>query len=114
MGSPEVGGGECRDCHDVLGFVWLYLDHEAPPTTCAELEAHLLECESCQRAVRFDRRFKDGARLHLGPQEPASSRATATTATPLMCLRRSSCRNRRHSRSCAAHERARVSAETCC
>jgi mycothiol system anti-sigma-R factor len=58
MGSPEVGGGECRDCHDVLGFVWLYLDHEAPPTTCAELEAHLKVCESCQRAVRFDRRFK--------------------------------------------------------
>ena len=46
MGSPEVGGGECRDCNDVLGFVWLYLDHEAPPTTCAELEAHLAECLS--------------------------------------------------------------------
>ncbi len=58
MGSPEVGGGECRDCNDVLGFVWLYLDHEAPPTTCEELEAHLEVCESCQRAVRFDRRFK--------------------------------------------------------
>ena len=44
MGSAEVGGGgECRDCHDVLGFVWLYLDHEAPPTTCEELEAHLPE-----------------------------------------------------------------------
>ena len=59
MGSPEVGGGgECRDCNDVLGFVWLYLDHEAPPTTCEELEAHLAGCDSCQRAVRFDRRFK--------------------------------------------------------
>jgi mycothiol system anti-sigma-R factor len=58
MGSPEVGGGECRDCNDVLGFVWLYLDHEAAPTTCEELEAHLAECQSCQRAVRFDRRFK--------------------------------------------------------
>ena len=52
MGSPEVGG-----CHEVLGVVWLYLDHEAPPTTCAELEAHLAKCQSCQRAVRFDRRF---------------------------------------------------------
>ena len=58
MGSPEVGGGECRDCNDVLGFVWLYLDHEAPPTTCEELEAHLAGCQSCQRAVRFDQRFK--------------------------------------------------------
>ena len=72
MGSPEVGGdaGACRDCHDVLGFVWLYLDHEAPPTTCAELEAHLAECQSCQRAVRFDRRFKQLVRRCADPPEP--------------------------------------------
>ena len=60
MGSPEVGGGECRDCNDVLGFVWLYLDHEAPPTTC----------EHCQRAVRFDRRFKQLVRRCADPPEP--------------------------------------------
>jgi len=72
MGSPEVGGdaGACRDCHDVLGFVWLYLDHEAPPTTCAELEAHLAECQSCQRAVRFDQRFKQLVRRCADPPEP--------------------------------------------
>ena len=72
MGSPEVGGdaGACRDCHDVLGFVWLYLDHEAPPTTCAELEAHLAECQSCQRAVRFDRRFKQLVRRCADSPEP--------------------------------------------
>ncbi|HEV8424829.1 MAG TPA: mycothiol system anti-sigma-R factor [Actinomycetes bacterium] len=68
MGSPEVGGGDCRDCNDVLGFVWLYLDHEAPPTTCAELEAHLVDCQSCQRAVRFDRRFKQLVRRCAGPE----------------------------------------------
>ena len=62
MGSPEVGG-----CHEVLGVVWLYLDHEAPPTTCAELEAHLAECQSCQRAVRFDRRFKQLVRRCADP-----------------------------------------------
>jgi mycothiol system anti-sigma-R factor len=73
MGSPEVGGGgECRDCNDVRGFVWLYLDHEAPPTTCAELEAHLQECESCQRAVRFDRRFKQLLR-RCADSEPVSA-----------------------------------------
>jgi mycothiol system anti-sigma-R factor len=72
MGSPEVGGGggECRDCDDVLGFVWLYLDHEAPPTTCEELEAHLADCQSCQRAVRFDRRFKQLVRRCADPPEP--------------------------------------------
>ena len=73
MGSPEVGGGDervCRDCDDVLGFVWLYLDHEAPPTTCEELEAHLRECERCQRAVRFDRRFKQLVRRCADPPEP--------------------------------------------
>jgi mycothiol system anti-sigma-R factor len=65
MGSPEVGG--CRDCHDVLGFVWLYLDHEAPPTTCEELEAHIAGCRSCQRAVQFDRRFKQLVRRCADP-----------------------------------------------
>jgi len=71
MGSAEVGGGgECRDCDDVLGFVWLYLDHEAPPTTCEELEAHLAGCQSCQRAVRFDRRFKQLVRRCADPPEP--------------------------------------------
>jgi mycothiol system anti-sigma-R factor len=62
MGSPEVGA-----CDDVLVSVWLYLDHEAPPTTCAELEAHLAECPSCQRAVRFDRRFKQLVRRCADP-----------------------------------------------
>ena len=70
MGSPEVGGGECRDCHDVLGFVWLYLDHEAPPTTCEELEAHLRECEHCPRAVRVARRFPQLVRRCADPPEP--------------------------------------------
>jgi mycothiol system anti-sigma-R factor len=69
MGSPEVG--DCRDCNDVLGFVWLYLDHEASLTTCAELEAHLAECERCQRAVRFDRRFKELVR-RCADVEPVS------------------------------------------
>jgi mycothiol system anti-sigma-R factor len=62
MGSSEVG-----DCQAILGEVWLYLDHEAPPTTCAELEAHLAECASCQRAVRFDRKFKQLVRRCADP-----------------------------------------------
>ena len=65
MGSPEVGG-----CDEVFGAIWLYLDHEAPPRTCAELEAHLEVCESCQRAVRFDRRFKQLVRRCADPPEP--------------------------------------------
>ena len=65
MGSPEVGG-----CHEVLSIVWVYLDHEAPPRTCTELEAHLAECQSCQRAVRFDRRFKQLVRRCADPPEP--------------------------------------------
>ena len=65
MGSSEVGGH--RDCQDVLGFVWLYLDREAPLTTCAELETHIAECPSCQRAVRFDQRFKQLVRRCADP-----------------------------------------------
>jgi mycothiol system anti-sigma-R factor len=62
MGSSEVGG-----CDEVFGAIWLYVDHEAPPRTCTELEAHLAECETCQRAVRFDRRFKQLVRRCADP-----------------------------------------------
>jgi len=62
MGSPEVGG-----CDEVFGAIWLYLDHEAPPRTCTELEAHLAECQSCQRALRFDQRFKQLVRRCADP-----------------------------------------------
>jgi mycothiol system anti-sigma-R factor len=62
MGSSEVG-----DCQAVLTYVWLYVDHEAPPTTCAELEQHLARCASCQRAVRFDTKFKQLVRRCADP-----------------------------------------------
>ncbi len=53
MGSPEVGG-----CHEVLAHVWLYLDQETDPPTCAQVEEHLAVCEQCRRAARFNRRLK--------------------------------------------------------
>ena len=81
MGSPEVGGGgECRDCHDVLGFVWLYLDHEAPPTTCEELEAHLADCAHCRRVVEFDQRFKQLVR-RCADVEPVPPKVVETLRT---------------------------------
>ena len=70
MGSSEVGG-----CRAVLSDLWLYIDHEAPPTTCAELEAHLAECASCQRAVRFDRKFKQLVRRCADHPGPVPARA---------------------------------------
>ena len=53
MGSPEVG-----DCDGVQRHVWVYLDKETDPPTCAELEAHIAGCPACQRVVQFDRKFK--------------------------------------------------------
>jgi anti-sigma factor (TIGR02949 family) len=53
MGSPEVGG-----CDDLRRHLWLYLDQETDPPTCAELEAHMAECAHCRRMVEFDQRFK--------------------------------------------------------
>jgi mycothiol system anti-sigma-R factor len=53
MGAPEVGG-----CDELLQHVWVYLDHETDPPTCAGFEAHLRECGRCQRVVQFDLRFK--------------------------------------------------------
>jgi len=53
MGAPEVG-----DCDEVLRHIWLYLDRETDPPTCAELERHLSVCARCRRVVQFDRKFK--------------------------------------------------------
>jgi mycothiol system anti-sigma-R factor len=53
MGSPEVGG-----CDELRRHLWLYLDKETDPPTCAELEAHMDECAHCRRMVEFDQRFK--------------------------------------------------------
>jgi mycothiol system anti-sigma-R factor len=53
MGAPEVGG-----CDGVWRHVWLYLDRETDPPTCAELERHVSVCATCQRVVQFDRKFK--------------------------------------------------------
>jgi mycothiol system anti-sigma-R factor len=45
-------------CDDTLRHVWVYLDRQPDAPIASELEAHLAECASCQRVVRFDRKFK--------------------------------------------------------
>lgn len=47
-------------------------------------------------------------------RNPASSRSTAVTTTPLTFLRAASARKRWKSRRCARHDRAKVSAGTPC
>ena len=64
MGSPEVGG--C-DCDGVRRHLWPYLDSEADPPTCAELEAHIEDCAYCRRMVEFDQRFKQLVRRCADP-----------------------------------------------
>jgi anti-sigma factor (TIGR02949 family) len=53
MGSPEV------DCGRVLlTHLWRYLDHELDAAACAELEAHIRGCPTCQFALEADRHLK--------------------------------------------------------
>ena len=68
MGSAQVG------CHQFLSRVWLYLDKETDPPTCAEFESHLAGCADCRRIVQFDLRFKQLVRrcADTGPV-PASA-----------------------------------------
>ena len=77
MGSPEVGG--C-DCDDVRRHLWSYLDREADPPTCAELEAHLEACAYCQRMVQFDQSFKRLVR-RCADAEPISPSVVETLRT---------------------------------
>jgi anti-sigma factor (TIGR02949 family) len=71
MGAPEVG--DCG-CDGVFDHLWAYLDHEAAPRTCAELEAHVRTCAYCQKAVQFNEQFKKLVRRCADPS-PAPAAA---------------------------------------
>ena len=87
MGSPEVGG-----CDEVRRHLWLYLDKETDPPTCAELDAHLAECAYCRRMVAFDQRFKQLVR-RCADAEPVPPKVVETLRTrveAVIRIRRSS------------------------
>jgi anti-sigma factor (TIGR02949 family) len=75
MGSPEVGG-----CDEVRRHLWLYLDKETDPPTCAELDAHLADCAHCRRMVEFDQRFKQLVR-RCADVEPVPPKVVETLRT---------------------------------
>jgi mycothiol system anti-sigma-R factor len=75
MGSPEVGG-----CDGVRSHLWLYLDRETDPPTCAELDAHLADCAPCRRMVEFDQRFKQLVR-RCADAEPVPPKVVETLRT---------------------------------
>ena len=77
MGSPEVGGGgECRDCNDVLGFVWLYLDDETDGAVRQRIRSHLDDCAPCLRQYGLEQDVKVlVARSCGGDVAPSSLRA---------------------------------------
>jgi anti-sigma factor (TIGR02949 family) len=75
MGSPEVGG-----CDEVRRHLWLYLDKETDPPTCAELEAHLADCAHCRRMIEFDQRFKQLVR-RCEDAEPVPPKVVETLRT---------------------------------
>ena len=41
-----------KDCQEILGQLSDYIDGELEAKLCAELDAHLAECENCQ--IMFD------------------------------------------------------------
>jgi mycothiol system anti-sigma-R factor len=75
MGSPEVDG-----CDEVRQHLWPYLDKETDQPTCAELEAHMVECAHCRRMVEFDQRFKQLVR-RCADAEPVSQSVVETLRT---------------------------------
>ncbi|MEA4908854.1 MAG: anti-sigma factor [Chloroflexi bacterium] len=45
-----------HDCHQILGSLMDYFDGTLPEELCAELEAHLCECQNCQIVVNTTRK----------------------------------------------------------
>jgi len=82
MGSPEVGG-----CDEVRRHLWLYLDKETDPPTCAELDAHLADCAHCRRMVEFDQRFKQLVR-RCADAEPVPPKVVETLRTRVEAILR--------------------------
>jgi anti-sigma factor (TIGR02949 family) len=87
MGSPEVGG-----CDEVRRHLWLYLDKETDPPTCAELDAHLADCAHCRRMVEFDQRFKQLVRrcADAEPVPPTVVEMLRTRVEAVLRIRRPS------------------------
>jgi mycothiol system anti-sigma-R factor len=87
MGSPEVDG-----CDELRSHLWLYLDRETDPPTCAELEAHMVECAHCRRMVEFDQRFKQLVRrcADAEPVPPSVIETLRTRVEAVIRVRRPS------------------------
>ena len=57
-----------NDCNRVLTHLNDYIDHKLSPDLCAELEAHLAECENCR--VVFDTLNKTLYLVHQLREQP--------------------------------------------
>ncbi len=65
-------GRNSMTCEDAEKFVHVYLDGEFSEEDRLAFEAHLADCESCRKMVRFEERFKQALRTKLvHPAVPA-------------------------------------------
>ena len=74
-------GRNSMTCEDAEKFVHVYLDGEFSEEDRRAFEAHLADCESCRKMVRFEERFKQALRTRLAhPPVPAAMTESISAA----------------------------------
>ena len=63
-----------KGCHHLLDDLGDYLDGEASQALCAEIEAHLAQCENCRVVVDTTRKTIELYRDLPAPEPPAGMR----------------------------------------
>ena len=72
-----------HDCRHLLGDLSAYLDGDAVPDICAEIEQHLRDCEDCRVVVDTLRRTITLYRAQPAPQLPDDARSRLYAALNL-------------------------------
>jgi anti-sigma factor RsiW len=70
-------GSSPRNCGELFDFVSQYLDAEASPEICREIEKHLADCPSCIAFVQSLRRSVDLCHGYQAGEAPAPLPADA-------------------------------------
>jgi len=56
--GESYAGPEAKDCSEVLGRVFFFLDNELDQADCAEIQHHLDECGPCLARYDLERTVK--------------------------------------------------------
>ena len=73
-GTSSLEGVDGKDCSEVLGRVFFFLDNELDQADCAQIEHHLEECGPCLARYDLERTVKTLVARSCSEQAPEGLR----------------------------------------